>query len=58
MQTAAILVVDDDEDIRDIVALALGCMGYSVELAADGIVASERLSSGFRPALVLLDLDQ
>lgn len=57
MQTAAaILVVDDDEDIRDIVALALGCMGYSVELAADGVVASERLSSGFRPALVLLDL--
>jgi CheY-like chemotaxis protein len=57
MQTAAaILVVDDDEDIRDIVALALDCMGYSVELAADGVEASARLFAGFRPLLVLLDL--
>jgi CheY-like chemotaxis protein len=57
MQTAAaILVVDDDEDIRDIVAMALGHMGYSVEVAADGLVASRLLFEGFRPSLVLLDL--
>ena len=57
MQTSAsILVVDDDEDIRDIVAMALGCMGYSVEVAADGLGASRLLSQGFRPAVVLLDL--
>jgi DNA-binding response OmpR family regulator len=57
MQTAAaILVIDDDEDIRDIVALALDCMGYSVEVAADGDVASRLLFEGFRPSLVLLDL--
>lgn len=57
MQTAAsILVVDDDEDIRDIVAMALGCMGHSVEVAADGFAASRLLFGGFRPSLVLLDL--
>jgi CheY-like chemotaxis protein len=57
MQTAAaILVVDDDEDIRAIVAMALDCMGYSVEVAADGLVASRLLFEGFRPSLVLLDL--
>lgn len=57
MQTAAsILVVDDDQDIRAILAMALGCMGYLVEVAADGLVASRLLFEGFRPSLVLLDL--
>lgn len=57
MQTAAsILVVDDDEDIRIVIAIALGCMGYTVEVAAGGLVASRLLFEGFRPSLVLLDL--
>jgi CheY-like chemotaxis protein len=57
MQTAAaILVVDDDEDIRNITAMALGYMGYSVEVAADGLMASRLLLEGLRPSLVLLDL--
>jgi CheY-like chemotaxis protein len=57
MQTAAaILVIDDDEDIRNIIAMALGTLGYSVEVAADGIVASRLLFEGFRPSLVLVDL--
>lgn len=57
MQAApSILVVDDDEDIRNIMAMALGCMGYSVVVAGDGLVASRLLAQGLRPSLVLLDL--
>lgn len=57
MHTApAILVVDDDQDIRQIMAMALGSMGYLVEVAANGLAAGRLLFDGFRPALVLLDL--
>jgi CheY-like chemotaxis protein len=57
MQTSAsILVVDDDEDIRDVLAMALDCMGHTVEVAAGGLIASRLLFEGFRPSLVLLDL--
>jgi len=52
----AILVVDDDEDIRDIVAMALRAMGYTVETAADGVEAIDLLAGGLRPSLVLLDM--
>ncbi|MCX4242850.1 response regulator [Paraliomyxa miuraensis] len=57
MQTApSILVVDDDQDIRHVMAVALGVLGYAVEVAANGLVASRLLLDGYRPALVLLDL--
>lgn len=54
--TKPILVVEDDEDIRDVMAMALGANGYAVELAADGLDAIQRLSRGLRPALILLDM--
>jgi DNA-binding response OmpR family regulator len=49
-----VLVVDDDQDIRDILELALGIEGYDVVLASDRNLAlkSARESA---PALVLLD---
>ena len=51
-----ILVVDDDEDILDLVALALEIHGYAVETAAHGQAALERLAEA--PAdLILLDLN-
>jgi CheY-like chemotaxis protein len=51
-----ILVVDDDEDILDLVALALELHGYAVETAEHGQVALERLAR--TPAdLILLDLN-
>lgn len=57
MQTqTSILVIDDDEDIREVMTMALAIMGYTVETAADGIAASRLLFGGFQPALVLLDL--
>lgn len=50
-----VLVVDDDEDIRDAMRDALEDSGYEVSGAADGGQALERLGSSARPALILLD---
>jgi len=54
--TRPILIVDDDEDLRDVIALAVGAMGYAVETARDGVEAMDRLADGPRPALILLDM--
>lgn len=51
-----ILIVDDDEDIREVLALILGSLGHQVETAADGLDALDRLHGGSRPSLILLDL--
>jgi len=52
-----VLVVDDDEDVRDVVALVLDDAGFAVELAADGREALRRLrEGGTTPCLILLDL--
>lgn len=49
-----ILVIDDDEAIREFVSLALSDEGYEVLGAANGAVALELLSTT-RPHLILLD---
>jgi CheY-like chemotaxis protein len=51
-----LLIVDDDEDIVDTVRMVLSRRGWQVEAAADGAVGLERLRSGLRPKVVLLDL--
>lgn len=51
-----ILVVDDDEDIRDIVQMVLEASGYNVRTAANGLEALEILQDVGLPSLVLLDL--
>jgi CheY-like chemotaxis protein len=51
-----VVVVDDDQDIREIVAMALGEIGYGVVGLCDGLIALEWLRSHPRPALILLDL--
>src|SRR5262249_7462062 len=51
-----ILVVDDDAAVREAVALALEDAGYTVDRAAHGREALDRLRSGPCPALVLLGL--
>lgn len=51
-----ILVVDDDRDIRDIVAMVLSAEGYQVQTAIDGVAALELLRAGARPSLILLDM--
>jgi CheY-like chemotaxis protein len=51
----AILVVDDQADIRDIVALVLSDEGYAVQTAANGQEALDSIRQQ-PPSLVLLDL--
>jgi CheY-like chemotaxis protein len=50
-----ILVIDDDESIRQIVRLCLTDEGYEVVEASNGQVALELLAE-FQPGLILLDL--
>lgn len=48
-----VLVVDDDEDIRTIVAEALEEAGYTVETANGGVQALERVAHGAPDAIIL-----
>jgi two-component system cell cycle response regulator DivK len=50
------LIIEDDEDLANIFAEALRGIGFTVELAADGKVAQERLRNGTAPFLILLDM--
>jgi len=50
-----ILVVDDEQSIRDFISLGLRHEGYDVQLAADGH-AGLRAVSQFKPHLVIVDL--
>lgn len=51
-----LMVVDDDEDIRESYVLFLESAGYEVSTAQNGVVALERLRSGSRPSLIMIDL--
>jgi CheY-like chemotaxis protein len=54
---ATILVVEDDPEIRELVAELLRDEGYAVESAANGQEALERLQTpGRLPCVMLLDL--
>jgi two-component system, OmpR family, response regulator MprA len=50
-----ILVVDDDPDLRRVLALTLVEAGYRVEEASDGISALERIAA-HSPDLILTDV--
>lgn len=54
-QPARVLVVDDDETVRDVVRRYLEVGGFVVELAADGAEALRRYSAN-HPDLVVLDV--
>lgn len=51
-----VLIVDDDRDIRETMALLLEDCGHRVLCAANGEEALRMLQRGPRPDLVLLDL--
>ena len=53
---ATILVVEDDEDIREAIGEILVHEGYEVALAQDGQHALDLLGELERPCLVLVDL--
>jgi len=53
----AVLIVDDDEDLREVVAAVLAAQGYVVVVAASGAETLVALRSGrVSPSLILLDL--
>src|SRR5262249_59279785 len=53
----ALLLVEDDESLRRIVARHLRASGYAVTDVGSAEDAGRALSGGFRPGLVLLDLN-
>jgi len=50
-----LLIVEDDDDLRDVMQLSLAGYGYTVETAPDAETAM-KLVDDFKPACVLLDL--
>ncbi|HVL69348.1 MAG TPA: response regulator [Vicinamibacterales bacterium] len=53
---AKILVVEDNDDVRDMMAVSLQLEGHQVTTAANGREALAKLRAGERPCLILLDL--
>jgi CheY-like chemotaxis protein len=53
----AVLIVEDDETLRAVLARSLRARGYAVEEAVSAESAVEALAGGLRPGLVLLDLN-
>ncbi|ESQ73490.1 histidine kinase [Asticcacaulis sp. AC402] len=56
METARVLVADDDPILREFAAVHLATPSVEVELAADGVLALERLLQGGID-IALIDLD-
>jgi DNA-binding response OmpR family regulator len=52
-----VLLVEDDESLRPILARHLASKGFRVAEAASAEVAADQLAGGLRPRLVLLDLN-
>ena len=53
----AVLIVEDDETLRTVLARSLRARGYDVVEAGSAEGAIEALAGGLRPRLVLLDLN-
>lgn len=54
---ASVLLVDDDELLRESVALLLAHLGFTPVLAGTGEEALAKLAEQLEPILVILDLD-
>jgi len=54
--TRSVLIVDDDEALREALAEVLAEEGLEVSCSANGQEALRALRSGLRPDLILLDL--
>lgn len=53
----SVLVVDDEDDVRELVAAILARAGCAVVAAHDGVDALEKLEGGFEPTIIVLDLE-
>src|SRR5262249_13025177 len=56
MNGREVLVVEDDNDLRESLTQALSDHGFAVTPASNGQQALDLLRGGARPALILLDL--
>lgn len=56
MGACSVLVVEDDVDTRDALALILASKGYAVAEAGDGVDALEQLRASDCVCLIVLDL--
>src|SRR2546422_6715209 len=56
MSKRSILVVDDDRSVRSYLSDFLSSCGYNVECAESGDQAVARLSAGYVPSLIVLDI--
>ncbi|MCR4691750.1 MAG: response regulator transcription factor [Lachnospiraceae bacterium] len=56
MENAKILLVDDDEEIREVVSVLLSSAGYIVGIADCGQKAIEYMQAGEDPDLIILDV--
>jgi two-component system, chemotaxis family, chemotaxis protein CheY len=55
-RNARVLVVEDEHELRELIAQWLETKGYVVTQAADGQDAVELLEAGLEPDVILLDL--
>jgi len=53
---ANILVVEDNDDVREMMAVTLELEGHEVATAVNGRDALNKLHAGSKPCLILLDL--
>jgi CheY-like chemotaxis protein len=53
---ANILVVEDNDDVREMMAVTLELEGHDVSTAVNGRDALAKLHAGSKPCLILLDL--
>lgn len=55
-EMAKILVVEDNDDVREMMAVTLELEGHQVSTAVNGRDALEQLRTGDKPCVILLDL--
>jgi CheY-like chemotaxis protein len=55
-RVGAVLVIDDEPDLPEVLAEMLGALGYQVETAPDGAAALDRLEREHRFDLILSDV--
>jgi CheY-like chemotaxis protein len=53
---STILVVEDNDDVREMMTVTLELEGHEVHTAANGRQALAQLENGVRPCVILLDL--
>lgn len=56
MNQPTVFIVEDDLDTREMIGRFLELEGFTVESAANGLQALERLDAGTRACVILLDL--